>query len=173
MTGDSWSESCGDLAEPGIRGDTDVGGRDARRVNRWNREFEGTNWIAFACAGFLLLCFVPMLVINETTVQRAGATIGSSRRAYLVGSDRESPADWVEPRRDMRPRVQGATGTEAAGRHGSARTILLMMLGCALLNSPGDWLSWTLQAVSQLGAESSCTSTSVGRPGDSRRESTS
>ena len=56
------------LAEPGIRRDTDVRGPDAgERAKRWNREFEGTSWIAFACAGFLLLFFVSMLVINETT----------------------------------------------------------------------------------------------------------
>ena len=35
---------------------------------------------------------------------------------------------------------------------GSARTILLMMLGCALLGNPGDGGSWALQAVGQLGA---------------------
>ena len=124
------------------------------RASRWNREFEGTNWIAFACAGVLLLFFVPMLVISETTLQRAGAAIGIVSAAYLVsvGLRIASRRRWVDESATCVRAYKAQLERRRQADMGSARTILLMMPGCALLGSPGDWGSWALQAVGQLGA---------------------
>jgi hypothetical protein len=154
MTADWWIEDAQGLWQSQESTVIRLSADDMRaRADRWNREFGRTNWIAFACAGVLLLFFVSMLVINQTALQRAGALVGIASAAYLVGAgSRITSRRWVD---------QGATCVSAYKAQlerrryadmASARTILLAMTGCALLSGPADWVSWTLQAASQLGA---------------------
>jgi hypothetical protein len=155
MTADLWNEDACGLWQSQQSVVTRMSADDMReRAKRWNREFEGTNWIAFACAGFLLLFFLSMLVINETAIQRVGAMIGIVSALYLVGLGLRiaSRRRWVDETATCVRAYKAQLERRRQADMGSARTILLMMTGCALLNSPGDWLPWTLQAASQLGA---------------------
>jgi hypothetical protein len=123
------------------------------RADRWDRAFRGTNWIAFACAGVLLLFFATMLVVNQMPLQHVGAAVGIAAAVYLV---------FIGVRVARRPALdEGATCVRAYKLQlerrgfadmGSARTILLSMTGCALLTEQRDWFPWTLQAAAQLGA---------------------
>jgi hypothetical protein len=93
-----------------------------------------------------------MLVINQTAIQRAGALAGIAAAIYLAGAGfRIASRRWID---------DGATCVRAyklqlqrrhAADMASARTILLAMTGCALLSSSGNWVAWTLQAVTQAG----------------------
>ena len=98
MTADLWSEDACGLWQSQKSVVTRMSADDMReRATRWNREFEGTNWIAFVCAGFLLLFFVSMLVINQTAIQRVGAAIGIVSALYLVGLGlRIASRRWVD-----------------------------------------------------------------------------
>ena len=152
MTADVWHEDARGIWQSQESVVTRMSADDMRaRAERWNREFGRTNWIAFACA-FFLAFFLLMLAINQTAVQRAGALLGIAAAIYLAGAGfRIASRRWVE---------DGATCVRAykmqlqrrhAADMASARTILLAMMGCALLSSPGYWLTWTLQAVTQAG----------------------
>jgi hypothetical protein len=122
------------------------------RAHRWNRELDGTNWIAFACAGFLLVFFVWMLVIHQRTLQRLGAIVGIVSAAHLAGVGmRIAGRRWVDAGATCVRAYKAQLERRRQADVGSARTILLMMTGCALLSSPEDWGPWTLQAASQLG----------------------
>jgi hypothetical protein len=122
------------------------------RADRWNREFDGTSWIPFACAGVILLFFALMLAINQTALQRLGALIGIGSAAYLarVGL-RVSGRRWVDEGSTCVRAYKAQLERRWQADMGSARTILMVMTGCALLSSPGEWVPWTLQIASQLG----------------------
>jgi peptidoglycan/LPS O-acetylase OafA/YrhL len=153
MTADPWSEDARGIWQSQESVVTRMSADDMRaRADRWNRELDGTNWIAFACAGFLLIFFVWMLVIHQRTLQQLGAIVGIASAAYLTGVGMQNAGRrWV----DNGATCVRAYKTQLERRRqadvGSARTILLMMTGCALLSSPEDWGPWTLQAASQLG----------------------
>ena len=154
MTADLWSEDARALWQSQESVVTRMSADDMRaRADRWDREFSRTNWIAFACAGVLLLFFVPMLVIQPATLQRVGAMIGIAAAAYLIAAGfRIASRRWVGEGatcvRAYRSQLERRRQADVA----SARTILLAMTGCALLSSPGDWLAWGLQAGSQFSA---------------------
>lgn len=154
MTADLWGEDARGIWQSQESVVTRMSAEDMRaRADRWDRAFRGTNWIAFACAAALLLFFVAMLAVNETTVQHVGAAIGIAAALYLVVVG-VRVARW--PALD-----QGATCIRSYKLQlerrrladlGSARTILLSLTGCALLTEQRDWFPWTLQAAAQLGA---------------------
>ena len=153
MTADLWSEDARGLWQSQESVVTRMSADDMRaRANRWNRAFESTNWIAFACAGFLLLFFVAMLAINQTAIQRVGAAIGIVSALYLVGLGlRIASRRWIDETATCVRAYKAQLERRRQADIGSARTILLMMTGCALLSSPGDWVPWTLTVASQLG----------------------
>ncbi|AMY07464.1 hypothetical protein LuPra_00637 [Luteitalea pratensis] len=155
MTGDAWGDDARGIWQSQESAVTRMSMEEMRaRARRWNREFEGTNWIAFACAAVLLLFFVPMLLISETTLQRAGAAIGIVSAAYVVGVGLRiaSRRRWVDDSATCVRAYKAQLERRRQADMGAARTILLMMTGCALLGSPGDVGSWALRAVGQLGA---------------------
>lgn len=154
MTADSWSEDARGIWQSQESLVTLMSTDDMReRANRWNREFERTNWIAFACAGVLLLFFVPMLVIDQSWLQRTGAAIGIAAAAYLAGVGlRIASRRWIDEGATCVRAYKAQLERRRQADMASARTILLMMTGCALLSEPADWLPWTLQVASQLGA---------------------
>jgi hypothetical protein len=154
MTADSWSEDARGIWQSQESVVTRMSADEMRaRASRWNREFGRTNWIAFACAGVLLLFFILMLMINQTALQRVGAAIGIASAAYLVGVGlRIASRRWVDESATCIRAYKAQLERRRQADMGSARTILLMMTGCALLSSPGDWIPWTLQVASQLGA---------------------
>ncbi len=154
MTADLWSEDAQGLWQSQESMVTRMSAEDMRiRAERWNREFRATNWIAFACAAVLGGFFAWMLVVDHTTLQRIGATIGLAAAAHLVFVGlRVAKGRWLE---------EGATCLRAyklqlqrryVADQGSARTILLSLTGCALLADPGNGVSWGLTAASQLAA---------------------
>jgi peptidoglycan/LPS O-acetylase OafA/YrhL len=154
MAADVWGEDARGIWQNQESVVTRMSADDMRaRADRWDQAFRGTNWIAFACAGVLLLFFVAMLAVNETTLQHAGATIGIAAALYLVVVGVQV-ARWP-------PGDQGATCIRSYRLQlerrwladiGSARTILLSLTGCALLTEQRGWFPWTLQAAAQLGA---------------------
>ena len=153
MTGD-WSEDARGIWQSQQSAVTLMSTEEMRsRASRWNREFEATNWIAFVCAAGLLLFFVPMLIISETTLQRAGAAIGIVSAAYLVSVGlRIASRRWTDGSATCVHAYKAQLERRRKADMGSARTILLMMLGCALLSTPADGGPWALQAIGQLGA---------------------
>ena len=154
MTADLWGEDARGIWQSQESVVTRMSAEEMRaRADRWDRAFRGTNWIAFACAGVLLLFFVTMLAVNETTLQHVGATIGIAAALYLVFIGVQV-ARWPAGE-------QGATCVRSYRLQlerrwladiGSARTILLSLTGCALLTEQRDWFPWTLQAAAQLSA---------------------
>ena len=85
MTADLWGEDARGIWQSQESVVTRMSAEDMReRADRWDRAFRGTNWIAFACAGVLLLFFTSMLAIHQTTLQRTGAAIGIAAGLYLV-----------------------------------------------------------------------------------------
>jgi hypothetical protein len=154
MTADLWGEDARGIWQSQESVVTRMSAEDMRaRADRWDRAFRGTNWIAFACAGVLLVFFTAMLVIHQTTLQRTGAAMGIAAAVYLVFVGvRVAQRRWLD---------QGATCIRAyklqlerrwLADMGSARTILLSLTGCALLTEQRDWFPWTLQAAAQLSA---------------------
>ena len=153
MTAD-WSEDARGIWQSQESAVTRMSMDDMRaRANRWNREFDGTNWIAFVCAAGLLLFFVPMLMISETTVQRAGAAIGIASAVYLVSVGFHiASRRWADEGATCVRAYKAQLERRRQADMGTARTIVLMMLGCALLGSPASGGPWALQAIGQLGA---------------------
>jgi hypothetical protein len=153
MTADLWSEDAQGLWQSQESVVTRMSADEMRaRANRWEREFGNTNWIAFTCAGFLLMFFVLMLVIHQTALQRLGAAIGIVSALYLVGLGmRIASPRWGDKTTTCIRAYKAQLERRREADMGSARTILLMMTGCALLSSPGAWIPWTLQVASQLG----------------------
>jgi hypothetical protein len=93
MTADPWSEDARGIWQSQESVVTRMSADDMRaRADRWNRELDGTNWIAFACAGFLLIFFVWMLVVHQRTLPRLGAIVGIASAAYLTGADGSTTA---------------------------------------------------------------------------------
>jgi hypothetical protein len=123
------------------------------RAERWDRAFSGTNWIAFACAGVLLACFVWMLVVHHTALQRVGALVGIGAAAYLTAVGmRVASRRWLDGGATCVRAYKAQLERRRQADLGAARTILLSMTGCALLSTPVAWGPWTLQAAGQLGA---------------------
>lgn len=154
MTADAWNEDARGIWQRQESVVTRMSADEMRaRAARWNTAFDRTNWIAFACAGVLGLFFVPMLLIVPTTIQRIGAAIGIASVVYLVGVGvRIASGRWVDGGATCLRAYAAQLERRRDADMGAARTILLMMTGCALLNSPGHWVAWTLQAASQFGA---------------------
>lgn len=153
MTADRWSEDAQGIWQSQESVVTRMSADDMRaRADRWNREFDATNWIAFACAGFLLVFFAWMLVINQAPLQRLGALVGIASAAYLTRVGTQiAGRSWVDNGATCVRAYKAQLERRRQADVGSAWTILLMMTGCALLSRPGDWGPWTLQAASQLG----------------------
>ena len=153
MTADVWHEDARGIWQSQESVVTRMSADDMRaRAERWNWEFGRTNWIAFACAAFFLAFFLLMLAINHTPVQRAGALLGIVAAIYAAGAGFRiaSRRGSKTARRACAPTrcsCNAATPADMA----AARTILMAMTGCALLSSPGNWMAWTLQAVTQAG----------------------
>lgn len=154
MTSDRWSEEARGIWQGQQSDVRRLSAEDMRAsANRWNTAFDRTAWIAFACAAVLGLFFVPMLLIVHTAIQRIGAAIGIGSALYLVGVGvRIASRRWVEEGATCVRAYMAQLQRRRDADMGSARTIMLMMTGCALLNSPDHWLAWTLQAASQFGA---------------------
>ena len=154
MTADLWSDDARGIWQGQESVVTRMSVDEMRaRAGRWNREFERTNWIAFACAGVLGLFFVPMLLITQTTLQRTGAAIGIASAIYLVGVGvRIASRRWVDESATCVRAYKAQLERRRQADMGSARTIVMMMTGCALLNTPGHLAPWILQAAGQLGA---------------------
>ena len=152
MTADMWNEDARGMWQSQESVVTRMSASEMRaRADRWNREFDRTNWIAFACASVLLLFFVPMLLISETMLQRMGAGIGITAAAYLVFVGFQiAGRHWVEEGATCIRAYKAQLERRRQADMGSARTILLVMTGCALLSSPGHWRPWALQAAGQL-----------------------
>jgi len=154
MTADLWGEDARGIWQSQESVVMRMSAEDMRaRADRWDREFRGTNWIAFACAGVLLLFFATMLAVNETALQHVGAAIGVTAAIYLV---------FVGVRVARWPALdEGATCIRGYKLQlerrrfadtGSARTILMSLTGCALVTDQVNWFPWTLQAAAQLSA---------------------
>jgi len=154
MPADSWDEDARGIWQSQESVVTRMTADEMRaRAERWDTALSRTNWIAFACAGFFLSFFVFMLVIHHTAIQRVGALVGIAAAVYLAGAgSRMASRRWVDDGatcvRAYRMQLQRRWEADVA----SARTILLVMTGCALLVRPDDWIRWLLQAASQLGA---------------------
>lgn len=153
MVDDVWSEDARGIWQSQASSVTRMSADEMRaRANRWNQAFSSTNWIAFACAGLFLLFFGWMLVVNHTTLQRVGALVGIAAAAYLVGvgiriSDRRWSSEGATCVRAYKAQLERRRQADV----GAARTILMVMTGCALLSGPEDWFAWTLLAAVQLG----------------------
>jgi hypothetical protein len=153
MTADPWSEDARGIWQSQESVVTRMSAQDMRaRADRWSQELDGTNWIAFACAGLFLVFFVWMLVIHQRALQRLGAIVGITSAAYLTGVGmRNAGRRWVDNGATCVRAYKAQLERRRQADVGSARTILIAMTGCALLSSPQDWGPWTLQAASQLG----------------------
>jgi len=153
MVDDAWIEDARGIWQSQASVVTHMSADDMRaRANRWNRDFSSTNWIAFVCAGLFVLFFGWMLVVAHTTLQRVGALVGIAAAAYLVRlgmriADRRWNDEGATCVRAYKAQLERRRQADV----GSARTILMVMTGCALLSGPGDWFAWTLQAAVQLG----------------------
>jgi hypothetical protein len=154
MTPDSWSEDARGIWQGQESAVTRLSAEDMRaRADRWERAFDRTHWIAFACAGVLALFFGWMLVIEQAALQRLGATIGLASAVHLVAVGlRVAGRGWVEDGATCIRAYKAQLERRWYADRGAARTILLSMTGCALLTSPGDGASWALQAAGQMGA---------------------
>jgi hypothetical protein len=154
MSADSWSEDARGIWQGQESGVTRMSAEDMRaRAERWSRAFDRTNWIAFACAGVLLLFFGWMLMLDQTALQGVGATIGIAAAVHLVGVGwRIAGHRWVDERASCLHAYRAQLERRLYADRGAARTILIAMTGCALLTRQGDWLPWALEAASQLGA---------------------
>ncbi len=152
MSPDMWTEDARGIWQSQESVVTRMSADDMRmRAERWDREFSGTNWIAFAGASVFLAFFVWMLVIHHTALQRLGAIVGILSAVYLTAVGlRIAGRRWA----DSGATCVGAYRAQLERRRqadmGSARTILMAMTGCALLTSPAGWVPWTLQAAGQL-----------------------
>jgi hypothetical protein len=153
MTADLWNEDARGLWQSQESVVTRMSADDMRaRADRWNREFGRTNWIPFVCSGVLLSFFILMLVINQTVLQRAGALLGvGAAICVAIAGVRMASRRWIEDGatcvRAYKLQLQRRWEADVA----SARTIFMVMTGCALLSEPGQWVPWLLQAVTQFG----------------------
>ena len=152
MIADPWNEDAQGLWQSQESIVTRMSADDMRaRAERWDRAFRETHWIAFACAGVLLVFFVAMLFVNETSLQRVGAAIGIGAAVHLVHIGvRIVRGPWIEEGATCIRAYKRQLERRRLGEQGAARTILLSLTGCALLTSPGDWVPWTLQAAGQF-----------------------
>jgi hypothetical protein len=153
MSADSWGEDARGMWQSQESVVTRMSADDMRaRADRWNREFNRTNWIAFASAGVFLVFFVSMLVIMQTALQRLGAVLGIAAAGYVTSVGiRLASRRWVEDGATCVRAYKAQLERRRQADMGSARTLLLAMTGCAFLTSPGNWVPWTLQAAIQLG----------------------
>jgi len=153
MAVDLWSEDARGAWQSQESVVTRMSADDMRaRADRWDRAFGATNWIAFACAGVFLMFFGWMLVIHQAAIQRLGALVGIAAVAYLVTvgmrvAGRRGVDDGATCIRAYKAQLERRRQADM----GAARTILLVMTGCALLTSPRDWVPWALLAATQMG----------------------
>jgi hypothetical protein len=153
MSPDLWIEDARGIWQSQESVVTRMSADDMRaRAERWNREFSGTNWIAFAGALVFLIFFGWMLAIHSTALQRVGAIVGLVSAVYLTAVGmRIASRRWVDDRATCVGAYKAQLERRRQADVGSARTILMAMTGCALLTTPADWVPWTLQAAGQLG----------------------
>ena len=121
MTADLWGEDARGIWQSQESVVTRMSADDMRaRADRWNREFEGTNWIAFVCAGVLLLFFASMLVDrrDDAPADRRDDRHRRGRSIWSFVGLRVASGRWLDEGATCIRAYKVQLRAPAAGRHG-------------------------------------------------------